>query len=93
MKKLLGDYGLSQETMVVYCDNSSAIYISKNSVQHSRAKHIEIRYHFLRDLVERKIVALEYIPIEQQNADIFSKSLNRSKFESLCQVIRVIIFR
>ena len=64
MKKLLGDYGLSQETMVVYCDNSSAIYISKNLVQHSRTKHIEIMYHFIRDLVERKIVALEYIPTE-----------------------------
>ena len=93
MKKLLGDYGLSQETMVVYCDNSSAIDISKNLVQHSRTKYIEIRYHFIRDLIERKIVALKYIPTEQQNADIFSKSLNRSKFESLCQVIRVIIFR
>jgi len=78
-----------EETMVVYCDNS--IYISKNLIQHSRTKHIEIRYHFIRDLVERKIVALEYIPIERQNADIFTKSLDKSKFESLCQVIRVII--
>ena len=80
-----------EETMVVYCDNSSAIYISKNLIQHSRTKYIEIRYHFIRDLVERKIVALEYIPIERQNADIFTKSLDKSKFESLCQVIRVII--
>ena len=67
------------------------LYISKNLIQHSRTKHIEIRYHFIRDLVERKIVALEYIPIERQNADIFTKSLDKSKFESLCQVIRVII--
>ena len=59
--------------MVVYCDNSSAIDISKNLVQHSKTKHIKIRYHFIRDLVERKIVCLEYIPIERQNADIFSK--------------------
>ena len=65
MKKLLGDYGISQDTMVVYCDNSSAIDISKNPVQHSKTKHIEIRYHFIRDLVERKIVTLEYIPIER----------------------------
>ena len=61
MKKLLDDYGLSQETMVVYCDNSSAIDISKNLVQHSKTKHIEIKYHFIWDLVERKVVALEYI--------------------------------
>ena len=90
MKKLLGDYGISQETMVVYCDNFSAIDISKNPVQHSKTKHLEIRYHFIRDLVDRKVVALEYILTERQNADIFSKPLDRSKFKSLHQVIGVI---
>ena len=64
MKKVLTDYGTSQDTMVVYCDNSSAIDITKNPIQHFKTKHIEIRYHFIRDLVERKIVCLEYIPIE-----------------------------
>ena len=64
--------------MVIYCDNSSAIDISKNLVQHSKTKHIEIIYHFIRDLVERKIVCLEYIPIERQNTDILTKPLDRS---------------
>ena len=91
MKKLLSDYGISQDTMVVYCDNSSTIDISKNLVQHSKIKHIEIKYHFIRDLVEGKIVALEYIPIERQNANIFTKPLDRSKFETLRQVIVVIL--
>ena len=77
--------------MVVYCDNSSAIDISKNPIQHSKTKHIEIRYHFIRDLVEQKTVCLEYIPTERQNADIFAKPLDRSKFETLCQVIGVIL--
>ena len=91
MKKLLSDYEMSQDTMVVYCDNSSAIDISKNPVQHSKTKHIKIRYHFIRDLVERKIVTFEYIPTEHQNFDIFIKPLDRSKFETLCQVIGVIL--
>ena len=65
MKKFLSDYGISQDTLVVYCDNSSAIDISKNPVQHSKTKHIEIRYHFIKDLVERKIVALKYIPTKR----------------------------
>ena len=91
MKKLLSDYGISQDTMVVYCDNSSTINISKNSVQYSKTKHINIRYHFIRDLVERKIVVLEYIPTERQNADIFTKPLDKSKFETLRQVIGVIL--
>ena len=90
MKKLLGDYGLSHETMVVYCDNSSAIDFSKNPVQHSKTKQIEITYHFIRDLVERKVVALEYIPTKRQNANIFTKPLDRSTFESFRQVIGVI---
>ena len=77
--------------MVIYCDNSSAIDISKNPVQHSKTKHIEIMYHFIRDLVEIKIVCLEYIPTEHQNADIFTKPLDRSKFETLRQVIGVIL--
>ena len=91
MKKVLTDYGISQDTMVVYYDNSSTIDISKNPVQHSKTKHIEIRYHFIKNLIERKIVCLEYIPNERQNADIFTKPLNRSKFETLCEVIGVIL--
>ena len=77
--------------MVVYCDNFSTIDISKNPVQHSKTKHIEIRYHFIRDLIERKTVTLEYIPNECQNADIFTKSLDRSRFKTLRQVIDVIL--
>ena len=65
MKNVLTDYGIFQDTLVVYCDNSSAIDISKNPVQHSKTKHIEIVYHFIRDFVERKIVCLEYIPTER----------------------------
>ena len=91
IKKVLTDYGISQDTMIVYCDNSSAIDISKNPVQHSKTKHIKIRYHFIRDLVERKIMCLEYIPTKRQNADIFTKPLNKSKFETLRQVIGVIL--
>ena len=74
MKKLLSDYGIKQDIMVVYCDNSIAIDISKNPVQYSKTKHIEIMYHFIRDLIERKIMCLEYIPTERQNADIHQTS-------------------
>ena len=91
MKKLLSNYEISQDTIVVYCDNSSAIDISKNLIQHSKTKHIEIIYYFIKDLLERKIVALEYIPTERQNADIFTKPLDRSKFEALRQIIGVIL--
>ena len=61
MKKLLHDYGMTQDTICVFCDNMSAINLSKNLVQHSKSKHIEIWYHFIWDLVEEKIVCLEFI--------------------------------
>ena len=67
------------------------LLISKNPDQHSKNKHIEIRYHFIRDLVERKIVCLEYIPTKRQNADSFTKPFDRIRFETLHQVIGVIL--
>ncbi|PRQ39089.1 putative RNA-directed DNA polymerase [Rosa chinensis] len=52
MKQMLRDYGIPQGKLTIFCDNSSAINISKNPVQHSQTKHIDMRYHFIRDLVE-----------------------------------------
>ena len=89
MKKLLHDYGIPQETMIVFCDNTSAINLSKNLVQHSKSKHIEICYHCIRDLVEDKIVCLEFIHTDNRKADIFTKPLNGPWFESLRKIIDV----
>ena len=89
MKKLLHDYGIPQDTMCVVYDNTSAINLSKNPVQHSKSKHIEIRYHFIRDLVEERVVCLEFIHTGNQKADIFTKPLNGPWFESLRKTIGV----
>ena len=62
MKQMLKDYGIEQGTMSIHCDNSSVINISKNPIFHSHTKHIEIHHHFIRDLVEEKVVSLEFIP-------------------------------
>ncbi|GMP75039.1 hypothetical protein CsSME_00032259 [Camellia sinensis var. sinensis] len=76
MKQMLHDYGIEQNTLTLFCDNTSAINISKNHVQHSRTKHIDIRHHFIRELVEEGLVVLEHIPTEHQKADIFTKPLD-----------------
>ena len=91
MKKLLRDYGISQDTMCVFCDNTSDINLSKNLVQQLKSKHIETRYHFICDLVEEKEVWLEFINTENQKADIFTKPLNGPRFESLRKTITVSI--
>ncbi|CAA7042069.1 unnamed protein product [Microthlaspi erraticum] len=54
MRQMSADYGMESGPFLVYCDNKSAIDISKNPVQHSRTKHIDIRHHFVRELVEEK---------------------------------------
>jgi phage anti-repressor protein len=89
MKKLLCDYGFTQDTMVIHCENTSTINISKNPVQHSQTKHINIRHHFNRDLVKSREVALMFIPSENQLADILTKPLDGSKFKSLRKAIGI----
>jgi hypothetical protein len=89
MKTLLGDYWFSQGTMIINYDNTSAINIFKNPVQHSRTKHIDIRHHFLRDLVESEVVSLSLIPTENQLAGILTKPLDGGRFESLRKAIGV----
>ena len=68
MQKLLLDYGIRQEHLTIYCDNTSAIKISKNPVQHSRTKHIEIWHHFIQELVEDGTLTLEFIHTYVQKA-------------------------
>ena len=65
----------------IHCDNQSCIKLSINPVFHDRSKHIDIRYHHLKDCVQRKIMLLQYIPMEDQDAGILTKALTRSEFE------------
>jgi hypothetical protein len=82
LRKLIAELtGEMLEPTVVYCDNQSCIKLSKNPVFHDRSKHIDIRYHFLRDRVQKGAVALEYIQTDQQVADILTKPLAKGKFE------------
>lgn len=75
--------GMVKNTMSIMCDNSSVINISKNHVLHSQTKHIEIRYHFIRDLVEDKIDSLDHVCTKHQLDDILTKPLDSIRFEFL----------
>ena len=86
---MLDDYSFSQDTMTIHCDNSNAISISKNDVQHSITKHIDIRHHFIEDLVESKILSLEHVNTKYQLIDLFTKPLDGLRFEFLKNVIGV----
>ena len=83
LKSMLEEYDVPQDVVTLFCDNTSAINIAKNPVQHSKTKHIEIRHHYIRDLVNYKILSLEHVNTEDQLADIFTKPLDMVKFEKL----------
>ena len=69
-----------KEPIVMFRDNTSAINISKNPVMHSKTKHIAIKYHFVRELVQEKEIKLEYVHTKEQIADIFTKPLPKDAF-------------
>jgi hypothetical protein len=60
-KLVFGLFGDKLETTVVHCDNQSCIKLTENPIFHDRSKHIDMRYHYIRDLVQRKTVKLQYI--------------------------------
>ncbi|GKA80014.1 hypothetical protein Tco_0786610 [Tanacetum coccineum] len=85
MRLQLTDYGFQFNKIPLYCDNKSAIALCCNNVQHSRAKHIDVRYHFIKEQVENGIVELYFVRTEYQLADIFTKPLPRERFNFLIE--------
>nr|GEW98090.1 retrovirus-related Pol polyprotein from transposon TNT 1-94 [Tanacetum cinerariifolium] len=83
------DYGLAFNKIPMYCDNKSAIALCCNNVQHSRSKHIDIRYHFIKEQVENGVIELYFINTEYQLADLFTKALDRDRIEFLTNKLRM----
>nr|GEX79533.1 retrovirus-related Pol polyprotein from transposon TNT 1-94 [Tanacetum cinerariifolium] len=83
IKIQLTDYDIIYEKVPIFCDNTNAITISNNPVLHSRTKHIDIKYHFIRDHILKGDIELHFIPTQYQLADIFTKSLNEPTFQKI----------
>ncbi|WCJ23989.1 Retrovirus-related Pol polyprotein from transposon RE1 [Euphorbia peplus] len=83
IKQQIADYGVIPGTITIYCDNKSAIDLSKNPIQHSRMKHVHIRHHFLRDHVLKKDIIITHVPSEENLADMFTKPLAGMSFSNL----------
>ena len=94
MKRTLEDLLVKYEhQIIINCDNTSAISMSKNPTMHSRTKHIPIKYHFLREQVSQKVVKLEYVDTKEHVADIFTKTLPKKSFGNIRQKMGVIPFQ
>ncbi|GJU57567.1 retrovirus-related pol polyprotein from transposon TNT 1-94 [Tanacetum coccineum] len=83
MRSQLTDYGFAFNKIPLYCDNKSVIAHYCNNVQHLGSKHIDVRYHFIKEKVENGVVELYFVKTEYQLADIFTKALARERFEFL----------
>jgi hypothetical protein len=90
MRQTLRDYGYKLTKVPLLCDNESAIRMADNPVEHSRTKHIAIRYHFLRDHQQRGDIEIAYINTKEQLADIFTKPLDEKTFTKLRHELNIL---
>jgi hypothetical protein len=89
LKQLLFELNRKQEEITMYCDNKSTICLSKNPEFHSRTKHIDIRYHFIKEKITKKIIKIEYIPTDQMLADILTNALPRIKHYKALESLKI----
>ena len=88
MREFLANLNVNvDEPVTIYEDNQSAICMSKNPQFHGRCKHIDIKYHFVRDQAEKKTVTVRYCPISSMLADIFTKGIPKQQFKKMRKLI------
>ena len=89
--KILSDLEMDQtEATVIFCDNKSAIAVAKNPVQHRRTKHINVKFHALREADKNSEINLKYCSSDEQLADIFTKALHPSQFHILLNKMSIL---
>ena len=86
MKKFLRELGFNQERYVLFCDTQSSIHRAKNYTFDARSKHIDIKYHWIRDVLNDKLLELEKIHTDHNGLDMLTKALTREKLE-ICRSV------
>jgi len=76
---------VSSQSIVMHCDNDAVMYIANNPLFHDRRKHIEVDYHFIRDMVKAKRIVTSYVTFGDQLDDIFTEALFRKPFSAVYQ--------
>jgi hypothetical protein len=90
MRRVLDRLNCKQVTpTVIYCDNMSTIKLAKNPVMHGRSKHIDVRFHFLRELCREGVIELKHCNTRDQVVDIMTKALKMDTFEKLRNLMGV----
>ena len=89
-KMLEGLFDAKINVTDILCDNQSCIKMTENQVFHHKSKHIEVRYHFIRDMIQKRALKLTYVPKKEQVEDVLTKPLDHVKFEYLRDKLGVV---
>ena len=84
-----GTLCLTQKQVTVFCDSQSAIHLAKNQVYHARTKHIDVRYHFVREIIEEGGVLVQKIKTDDNPADMLTKVVTTIKFNHCLDLINI----
>ena len=91
LKGLLENLGLVQEHVNVYCDSQSAIHLAKNQLYHAHMKHISVRFHFLREIIDEGKILLQKIKTAENPANMLTKVVTAIKFEHCLNLINILL--
>lgn len=80
LSRLVGDLGITSDIPFLHCDSQSAIQLAHNPVFHAKTKHIDVKYHFIREVIDDKLVKLVKIPTDDNPADLLTKGLPGERF-------------
>lgn len=86
----LKDLGVGQKQLEVFSDSQSAIHLAKNQVFHARTKHIDVRYHFVREILEEEEILLQKIHTTENPTDMLTKVVTRAKFEHCLDLVNIL---
>jgi len=89
LRSLVDNLGLKQDITVVYCDSQNVIHLSRNQMYHERIKHIDVRYHFLREIISQGNIIVKKIGTFDNVADMFTKLIPISIFQHCLDIIGV----
>ena len=87
LKGIIKEFEIDQDMIVVYCDSQSAIHLVKHQMFHERTKHIDVKYYFIRDILEKGEIKVAKISTLDNPADALTKALPSEKFEYCCKMM------
>ena len=89
LKRFLEELGIKQKEYKIHCDSQSALDLSKNPMYHSRTKHIDTRYHWIREVMDKQLLKLEKIHTKENPADMLTKVVPQEKLQLCTDIIGI----